>query len=250
LLVKYIISKAWSLPQVLFGRGRTEWQWQIDAMLFVFGKRAKQLRLHKVSELIHKSPNYPNLPYARVRLYFHEIIDRSVGGLDDDKDDNGECYTVVDHSTVVVSRTAKRDNTSTYQLNGRNCQFKDVAQYLQTKGIDLDHNQFLILQGEVEMISMMPPMGKNDNDNDGLLEYWKILLAVTTTLQASILVETLTEQRLEKLQRVKSVEQEKSALQGAQQEALALLSKDRQICLQQNILYQMNVQEATIEVTK
>ena len=28
----------------------------IDAMMFVFGKRAKQLRLNKVSELIHKLP--------------------------------------------------------------------------------------------------------------------------------------------------------------------------------------------------
>jgi len=30
----------------------------IDAMLFVFGKRAKQLRLSKVSELIHKSSQH------------------------------------------------------------------------------------------------------------------------------------------------------------------------------------------------
>ena len=30
----------------------------IDAMLFVFGKRAKKLRLNKVSELIHRSEAY------------------------------------------------------------------------------------------------------------------------------------------------------------------------------------------------
>jgi structural maintenance of chromosome 4 len=29
------------------------------------------------------------------------------------------------------------------------------------KGIDLDHNRFLILQGEVEQISLMKPKGSN-----------------------------------------------------------------------------------------
>jgi structural maintenance of chromosome 4 len=80
----------------------------IDAMLFVFGKKAKQvsneklsasaafpsterrlmsthttnsllsvlqLRLSKVSELIHNSSNYRNLESARVSVHFTEIID-------------------------------------------------------------------------------------------------------------------------------------------------------------------------------
>ena len=53
----------------------------IDAMLFVFGKRAKQLRLNKVSELIHNSTHHRNLPEARVSVHFQEIVDIvSVGG--------------------------------------------------------------------------------------------------------------------------------------------------------------------------
>lgn len=47
----------------------------IDAMLFVFGKRAKQLRLNKVSELIHNSAAHRNLPSARVSVHFQEIVD-------------------------------------------------------------------------------------------------------------------------------------------------------------------------------
>lgn len=76
----------------------------IDAMLFVFGKRAKQvvyfspfrfildfyafwvyysfenkmllqMRLNKVSELIHNSTNHQNLDCASVTVYFQEIID-------------------------------------------------------------------------------------------------------------------------------------------------------------------------------
>ena len=47
----------------------------IDAMLFVFGKRAKKLRLNKVSELIHRSDTYPNLEHARVSVHFVDILD-------------------------------------------------------------------------------------------------------------------------------------------------------------------------------
>ena len=47
----------------------------IDAMLFVFGKRAKQLRLSKVSELIHNSTHHRDLEMAKVSVYFQEIVD-------------------------------------------------------------------------------------------------------------------------------------------------------------------------------
>jgi hypothetical protein len=48
----------------------------IDAMLFVFGKKAKQLRLNKVSELIHKSENNMNLTSCKVSVHFVEILDK------------------------------------------------------------------------------------------------------------------------------------------------------------------------------
>lgn len=46
----------------------------------------------------------------------------------------------------MVSRTANKDNSSFYQLNGRKVQFKEVGTLLKKHGIDLDHNRFLILQ--------------------------------------------------------------------------------------------------------
>ena len=111
-------------------------------MLFVFGKRAKKLRLSKVSELIHSSTKYDQgssteLQFARVTVYFHEIVDTG---------DGDEDYEVVEGSECVVSRLAKRDDSSTYKLNGKNASFKVVAAYLNEKGIDLDNNRFLILQ--------------------------------------------------------------------------------------------------------
>ena len=120
----------------------------IDAMLFVFGKKAKKLRLNKVSELIHQSETVKDNPpqFARVSVHFQEIVD--IGDGDDE-------YRVVSDSDTVVTRIAKRDSSSVYKLNGKSTSFKEIAAYLNAKGIDLDNNRFLILQGEVEMISKM-----------------------------------------------------------------------------------------------
>lgn len=202
-------------------------------MLFVFGKRAKKLRLNKVSELIHKSSAVKDAQSAQVSVYFQDIIDTGTGDED---------YIVVPATETVVTRTARKDNSSTYKLNGKACSFKDVAEYLGSKGIDLDNNRFLILQGEVEMISMMAPKGKTEHD-EGLLEYLEDIIGsnayVADTNLAAEKVDALTEQRQEKLNRVKAVEQEKDSLEGAKLEAEALLQKEREIRRKQNILYQL-----------
>ena len=215
-------------------------------MLFVFGKRAKKLRLNKVSELIHSSDAFKDDPlqYARVSVHFHEIVD--TGDADED-------YDVVPGSEIVVTRVARRDNSSSYKLDGKNCAFKDVAKYLDSKGIDLNNNRFLILQGEVEMISMMPPKGKTEDD-DGLLEYLEDIIGsnkfLDDTKEASAKVEALSEQRQEKLNRVKAVEKEKEGLEGAKLEAEALLSKEREIRRKQNVLYQINMMAANADAEK
>jgi structural maintenance of chromosome 4 len=210
----------------------------IDAMLFVFGKRAKKLRLNKVSELIHSSDNYAigtenELGFARVNVFFSEIQD------DSSEDD----YEIIPGTEVVVSRIARRDNSSNYLIDGKNASFKKVAEYLGDKGIDLDNNRFLILQGEVEMISMMPPKGKG-NDDDGLLEYLEDIIGsnkyVEDTNAAAAKVEQLTEVRQEKLNRVKAAEKEVQALSGAKMEAMSLVTKDREIRRKRNILFQIS----------
>ena len=47
----------------------------IESLLFVFGKRAKQMRLQKLSELIHKSHEHPDCQSATVRVFFQTILD-------------------------------------------------------------------------------------------------------------------------------------------------------------------------------
>lgn len=47
----------------------------IESLLFVFGKRAKRMRLNKLSELIHNSALHPDVSFAAVWVHFCEIID-------------------------------------------------------------------------------------------------------------------------------------------------------------------------------
>lgn len=56
----------------------------IDAMLFVFGYRAKKMRQGKLSELIHHSAKFPDLETASVAVHFVDIIDWFGCGRSDD----------------------------------------------------------------------------------------------------------------------------------------------------------------------
>ena len=58
----------------------------------------------------------------------------------------GEDYEVIPNSKFFVSRTANKDNSSAYYIDGKKATFKDVGTLLRSHGIDLDHNRFLILQ--------------------------------------------------------------------------------------------------------
>jgi structural maintenance of chromosome 4 len=63
-------------------------------------------------------------------------------------------------------------------VNGRRVQFKEVAKLLRSHGIDLDHNRFLILQGEVEQIAMMKPKAPSEHES-GMLEFLEDIIGTT-----------------------------------------------------------------------
>ena len=56
------------------------------------------------------------------------------------------------------------------QVDGRRAPFRAVAKLLRGHGVDLDHNRFLILQGEVEQIAMMKPKAPTEHES-GMLEF-------------------------------------------------------------------------------
>lgn len=127
----------------------------------MFGKRAHQLRLKTVAELIHHSDKHPDLQFCRVSVHFQDIVDIvrriyhniSFNGVLKDS----ERYEVVPGSEVVITRKAKKNNSSEYYISNKKATFAEVEQWLNSKQIDLDNNRFLILQGEVEQIAMMKP---------------------------------------------------------------------------------------------
>ncbi|KAI0082329.1 hypothetical protein K474DRAFT_1655715 [Panus rudis PR-1116 ss-1] len=184
----------------------------IDALLFVFGYRASKMRQGKLSELIHNSARYPDLDECSVEVHFREIIDEP----------GPDAYVVVPDSTIVVTRTAYKNNTSRYTINGRQSNYKEVQTLLKGRGIDLDHNRFLILQGEVESIAQMKPKAPSEHE-DGLLEYLEDIIGTSKYKEpieeALAEMDRLNEDRAEKLNRLKIVERERNALEEQKREA-------------------------------
>ncbi|XP_076350696.1 structural maintenance of chromosomes 4-like protein gluon [Tachypleus tridentatus] len=202
----------------------------IDSMLFVFGYRAQRIRSKKISVLIHNSENHSDIDSCCVKVHFQEIIDKPEDG-----------FEVVPNSQFVVSRTAYKDNSSWYAINEKRVPFKQIGLLLRSHGIDLDHNRFLILQGEVEQIAMMKPKGQTEYDT-GMLEFLEDIIGCSRFKKPieilSQRVEELNEQRAEKLNRVKAVEKEKDELEGAKNEAVDYLKLENEITSKKNILFQ------------
>ncbi|KIP03912.1 hypothetical protein PHLGIDRAFT_31603 [Phlebiopsis gigantea 11061_1 CR5-6] len=184
----------------------------IDALLFVFGYRASKMRQGKLSELIHNSARHPDLDECSVEVHFRDIVD--LPGPD--------AFDVVPDSTLVVARTAFKNNSSKYTINGRNSNYKEVQALLKGRGIDLDHNRFLILQGEVESIAQMKPKAPSEHE-DGLLEYLEDIIGTSRFKEpiedALQEMDKYSEERIEKLNRLKIVERERNALEQEKKEA-------------------------------
>ncbi|KEP53194.1 structural maintenance of chromosomes protein [Rhizoctonia solani 123E] len=217
----------------------------IDALLFVFGYRASKMRQGKLSELIHNSAEYPDLDMCSVEVWFREIVD--LPGPD--------AYEVVPNSRLIVSRTAYNNNKSEYTINAKPSNYSEVTTLLKSRGIDLDHKRFLILQGEVESIAQMKPKAPNEHE-DGLLEYLEDIIGTSKYKEpieeALAEADRLAEERGEKMARLKIVEKEKSKLEAEKQEAEAFLRDQNDLVRAQSKLWQFNTYKCkqNIEATQ
>lgn len=193
----------------------------IDSMMFVFGCRANRIRCKRVSTLIHSSSSYPNLRSCSVAVHFKQIVDKG----------DGTCEDVPD-SSIVIERTAMSDNSSYYQINDKRAQLKDVAKLLKKHHVDLEHNRFLILQGEVESIAMMKPKGQTENET-GMLEYLEDIVGTQRYIrplqQINQRVDQLTDDRTEKHNRCKLAEREMKDLEQPFNEAVDYLKKENEL---------------------
>ena len=147
----------------------------------------------------------------------------------------------------MISRSAHRDHSSHYYIDGRKVQFKDVAKLLQRNGIDLKYNRFLILQGEVEQIALMKPKAETEHES-GMLEFLEDIIGTSrlkTPLNAlSEKVEAANELRAEKMNRVKVVGKELKTLEVAKNEAIKFLETENEITLNKSKYYQFHTNRA------
>lgn len=203
----------------------------IDSMLFVFGFRANKMRQDRLSDLIHKSEEFPNLPSCSVEVHFQYVIDEQDGGARVNEEKVG----------LVITRKAFKNNSSKYYINGRESNYTEVTKLLKTEGVDLDHKRFLILQGEVENIAQMRPKAEKEGE-DGLLEYLEDIIGTANykpLIEQNMLeIEALNEICMEKENRFQIVDKEKNSLEAGKEEALEFLEKEKNLTLLRSQLVQ------------
>ncbi|KAK4047568.1 Structural maintenance of chromosomes protein 4 [Microbotryomycetes sp. JL201] len=194
---------------------------------------------NKGKKQMSTAPYAGGLDSCTVEVWFREIVDLP-GGRDE--------FSVVPDSSLVVARTAYRNNSSRYTINGKTSNYSEVTTLLKARGIDLDHKRFLILQGEVESIAQMKPKGANEHD-EGLLEYLEDIIGTSKYKveieSAMVEVERLNEERGTQMNRVKLVEREKSALEGRRREADGYLRDQNELTHNQSALFQINIHQAS-----
>ncbi|SCZ99488.1 BZ3500_MvSof-1268-A1-R1_Chr3-1g06035 [Microbotryum saponariae] len=152
-----------------------------------------------------------------VEVWFREIID--LPGRDD--------FTVVPNSQLIVARTAYRNNSSRYTINGKVSSFTE---------------------GEVESIAQMKPKGATEHD-EGLLEYLEDIIGTSKYKleieAANVEVERLNDARGTQLNRVKLVEREKGALESRKKECDSYLCDQNELVHNNSALFQVNIHQAS-----
>ncbi|OMJ88008.1 hypothetical protein SteCoe_10164 [Stentor coeruleus] len=194
----------------------------LESLLFAFGKRARKMRLKKLSELIHHSHTHPNLTEASVEVHFLNIIDKE-----------NDSYDSVPNSKLILSRIVKKNNTSEYRLDGRTSTYEEVTCMLKYRGIDLEHNRFLILQGEVEQIAMMKPKAPlGDENKTGLLEYLEEIIGtdkyVPDIEKAEKELETIGDDVASKKMRFEEIKKVCDQLEAPMKEAVSYIETEKE----------------------
>jgi len=209
----------------------------IDALLFVFGFKARKMRQGKLSDLIHSSDKYPNLDSCSVSVEFHLQSSNAA-----------ECS-----NTFTVSRSVFKSNRSDYFINGQNATYAQVIELLKVWKIDLDHNRFLILQGEVELISLMKPKGNNEHE-EGLLEYLEDIIGTNVyipQIDANIAkYEELASDETEAYSKFSFSKKEFEQVQKQRDELLKLADIHNEHVQIQSSIFQIEKYEAQLEIEK
>lgn len=188
--------------------------------MFVLGFRAKKMRQAKLAELIHNSEGHLNVESCTVEVHFQSIVDDRTPA---------DGFEVVPNSGIIVARTAYRNSRNVYTVNGQAHSAAEVTALLKGHGIDLDHNRFLILQGEVESIAQMKPKAATEHE-EGLLEYLEDIIGTADYVPqietAARAMEEAAELFTDKQVRVRAAAKECEGLFGEKERAEGYLRQE------------------------
>ncbi|GFR22670.1 structural maintenance of chromosomes protein 4 [Trichonephila clavata] len=202
----------------------------IDAMMFVFGRRAKNIRAKKMSSLIHKSAKYPNITSCTVTVHFAMIKDKGTDGI------------MKGGTRFTISRTISSNEDSYYEMNGKVIQYKEIKKALKKHGIDMDYTRFLILQGEIESISQMKPVG--NHEKAGMLDYIEDIIGSNRFADSIALLKEAwnvkNSEDKEKRAMLRLVAKERDELREPRNKAIEFLrlDNDRVLCENSIFLFQ------------
>lgn len=218
----------------------------IESLVFIFGRKASSMRLKQLSQLIHNSVQCKNIKNASVEVFFKEIIDK----------DDDQTHEEVPNSAFTVKRVVSKNNTTTYKINEEIKTQKEVIDLLKSKGIDLDNNRFMILQHEVEQISLMKPKTGNPEE-PGLLEYLEDIIGCSKYVERigelELDVAKLKDLEFEKSERLNLSELELRTLNEAKNYALKFVFKEKQVYQMKSVVVQLKrnkLSNKVIESTK
>ncbi len=165
----------------------------IDSILFVLGYRAKKMRHGVLKDLITKgcSECYVELKFNRFTLRRElEIKNFNISGnymFDCNSNDLGNGCNAIDisisnrnknttnanndlsnnYGNAIISISNRNKNAtnankercvSRYKINGNEISSTEFLNFIVNESIDIENNRFLILQGEIESISLLGPL--------------------------------------------------------------------------------------------
>ena len=210
----------------------------IDSLVFLFGKKASSIRLKNLKELIHNSKKHPDCQNASVEVIFQKIEENSEKKI-----------KYLENTEFSLKRSINNKNESSYYIDSKKSTLKDINKKLSENDIDLKNNRFIILQGEIEEISLMKNKSGNYN-NPGFLEYLDDIIGTIKYLEDIINLqnefEELNSKKMEKSNLLMNFEKEISILRSGKDYAMEFLDNEKYLFKLKNF----EIQRQILEVSK
>ncbi|KAF7683982.1 Structural maintenance of chromosomes protein 4 [Astathelohania contejeani] len=133
----------------------------IDCILFVLGFKAKKMRQSTAIDLIFNDGKRCDMCYVEIHFSRWDGFEAT--------------------PAFVIKREVYANKKNFYYLNGESVNASIISELMTKEGVDMEHNRFLIMQGEIESIAQMKPKSTGES-KIGLLEYLEDIIGTAKYL--------------------------------------------------------------------